>query len=179
VAELFGRPDVVDGQRCSRRKLAEQLVAIVAQVGFLSTAARVCGLPPSLVCEWVARGLGRDPDRPSTPLYAEFADTVEQALGEFEVTRLQAINRAALGKPATWRAAAWQLERAFPLRYGRRRFVEAARMVAAKAVEELLGAAVDIVERSARSERRDAELANLIAVADGIVGRIRGRPVGE
>ena len=49
-------------------------------------------------------------------------------------------------------------------------------MVAAKAVEELLGAAVDIVERSARSERRDAELANLIAVADGIVGRSASAP---
>src|SRR5262245_6172813 len=171
-------------RRCGRPsrltpELAERLAVTVAHVGFLSTAARVCGLPPSLVCEWVARGLGRDPDRPSKPVYAEFADAVECALGEFEVSCLEAINRAALGKPATWRAAAWQLERAFPLRYGRRRFVEAARMVAAKAVEELLGAAVDVVERSVPPERRDAELVNLTAVADGIVGGIRERPLGE
>ena len=154
-------------------------MAIVAQVGFLSTAARVCGVPPSLVCEWVARGLGCDPDRPSKPVYAEFADAVGRALGEFEVSCLEAINRAAVGKPATWRAAAWQLERAFPLRYGRRRFVEAARMVAAKAVEELLGAAVDVIERSVPPERRDAELANLIAVAGEIAGGLRDRPAGD
>jgi len=79
----------------------------------------------------------------------------------------------------TWRAAAWQLERAFPLRYGRRRFVEAARTLAAKSVETLLGAAVDLVERSVPRERRDAELANLIAVADEILCGVRDRPVGD
>jgi hypothetical protein len=119
--------------------LQHRLVAIVRQVGFLSTAARCCGVPPSLVCEWVARGEGRDPDRPAAPVYAEFAGAVQRALGEFELSCLEAINRAALGKPATWRAAAWQLERTFPLRYGRRRFVEAARMVATKAIEASRG----------------------------------------
>jgi hypothetical protein len=41
------------------------------------------------------------------------------------------------------------------------------------------GAAVDLVGRSVLPERREAELANLIAVADEIVGGIRDRPVGE
>jgi hypothetical protein len=45
-------------------------------------------------------------------------------------------------------------------------------MVAAKAIEELLGAAVDLVERSVPPERRDAEIANLTAVAEEIVGGI-------
>jgi hypothetical protein len=52
-------------------------------------------------------------------------------------------------------------------------------MVAAKAIEKLLGAAVDIVGRSARPEQRDGELANLTAVADGIIAGIRGRPLGH
>jgi hypothetical protein len=69
-------------------ELEDQLVATVRQVGFLSTAARSCGVPPSLVCEWVARGLGRDPDSPPTKRFAEFADGVERARGQFELERL-------------------------------------------------------------------------------------------
>lgn len=153
--------------------MAERLVAIVGHVGFLSPAARVCGLPPSLVCEWVARGQGRDPDRPSTPAYAEFADAIQRAQAEFEMQCLLGINAAAKAKPENWRASAWLLERAFPLRYGRPRFVMAARAMAAQAVEALLGAAVAIVKRSARPELRAAELANLTAVANEIVGGIR------
>jgi len=51
-------------------------------------------------------------------------------------------------------------------------------MVAAKAIEELLGAAFDLVERSVPPRRRDAELANLTAVAEEIRGSIRARPCG-
>lgn len=47
------------------------------------------------------------------------------------------------------------------------------------AVEALLGATVDLVQRSVRPERREAELANLVAVADEVVGGIRGRPWGD
>jgi hypothetical protein len=148
----------------------------VRKIGFINTAARCSGIAPSVCHEWLARGLGRNPSRRPTPQYAEFADAMQKALGEFEVSCLEAINRAALGKPSTWRAAAWSLERAFPLRYGRPRFVLAARTMATQAVEALLGAAVDIVERSARPERREAELANLLAAADEIVGGMQGYP---
>jgi hypothetical protein len=86
---------------------------------------------------------------------------------------LLGINAAAKAKPENWRASAWLLERLFPLRYGRPRFILAARTMAAQAVEALLGAAVEIVERSARPERREAEVENLLAVADEIVGTIR------
>jgi hypothetical protein len=146
----------------------------VRQVGFLSTAARCCGLPPSLVCEWVARGLGRDPDRPPTRPFAEFADVIERARAEFEMECLLRISAAAKAKPENWRGSAWLLERAFPLRYGRPRFVLAARTMAAQAVEALLDAAVDVVERSVRPERRETEVAHLIAVADEIVGGMQG-----
>jgi hypothetical protein len=47
--------------------------------------------------------------------------------------------------------------------------------MAAQAVEALLGAAIEIVERSVPLERRDAEVANLTAVADEIAGGICGR----
>jgi hypothetical protein len=95
-------------------ELQDRLVALVRQVGFLSAAARCCGLPPSLVCEWVARGQGRDPDRPATPMYAELADAIQRAQAEFEVQCLLRINAAAKAKPENWKASAWLLERAFP-----------------------------------------------------------------
>jgi hypothetical protein len=136
-------------------------------------------LPPSLVYEWLARGRGRDPDRLPTSQFAEFADAVEQARAEFEVAMLEGINHAALGSPKHWRAAAWMLERAFPLRWGHPRFVEAARTMAAKAVEELLGAAVAVVRRSVRPEHREMELENLLAAADEIVGRIHDGTIGD
>jgi hypothetical protein len=151
----------------------------VRKVGFLSTAARCCGVPPSIVCEWVARGAGRDPARPATRAYAEFADAVEKARGDFEVARLAAINDAALEQPQHWRAAAWQLARFAPERYGNRRFGEVVRATAAKAVEALLGAAVDVVARSVPPERRETELANLLAVAEQLVADVRGQPVAR
>jgi hypothetical protein len=157
-------------------ELQHRLVATVRKVGFLSTAVRVCGVPPSLVCEWVARGFGRDPDRPPTRRFAEFADAVTQARAQFELAMLEGINRAALGSPKHWRAGARMLERAFPLRYGHPRFVEAARMKAIRAVESLLGAAVDVVERSVRPECRETEVGHLIAVADEIVRGMQGHP---
>jgi hypothetical protein len=89
------------------------------------------------------------------------------------------ISAAAKAKPENWRASAWLLERAFPLRYGRPQFVMAARSMAVQAVEALLGAAVDVVQRSVRPEHREAELANLLSTADEIVGGIRGRPWGD
>ncbi len=51
--------------------------------------------------------------------------------------------------------------------------------MAVQAVEALLDAAVDVVQRSVRPERREAELANLLAIADEIVGGLRDRPLGE
>lgn len=148
-------------------------MANVAQVGFLSTAARCCGIRPAVCCEWVARGLGRDPDRPPTRLFAEFADAVERARGEFELARLQTINEAA-GKPAHWRAAAWQLERFAPERYGRRRFVDVSGMVPLVEVRALLVAVVSLVDRYVPEERRESELDNLIAAAEQIAGGALG-----
>ena len=109
-------------------ELAERLAAAVSQVGCLSTAARSCGVPRSLVCEWVSRGLGLDPDRRPTALFAEFADAVERARGEFEIERIR-LTTAAARAPSNWRANAWLLERWDPARYGRRRLVDTSGMV--------------------------------------------------
>lgn len=144
-------------------------MATVSQVGFLSTAARCCGVPPAVCCEWVARGSGRDPDRPPTPLYADFADAVEMARGKFEADLLEAINEAAT-KPSNWRAAAWLLERFAPERYSLRQ-VNASGMVAIAEVQALLGAVVDLVERWVPEDRQEGEVENLIVLAEQVAAR--------
>jgi hypothetical protein len=145
-------------------------VSTVREVGSVSLAARLHGLHPGVVNEWVARGDGCDRDRPWTALYAEFATDVHRAQAGFEIELLDLITAAAKAKPENWRAAAWQLEQFAPERYGGRRFVNMARAMTAQAVEALLGAAVDLVQRSVRPERHEAEVENMLAAAAQIVG---------
>ena len=73
--------------------------------------------------------------------------------------------------PAHWRAAAWQLERWDPARYGRRRRVELSGMVPLTEVKALLVAVVELVERWVPEHRREAELSDLIAVAEEVAAR--------
>jgi hypothetical protein len=54
-------------------------------------AAVLAGIDESTVLEWLARGDGRDPDRPQTPLYASFADAVKRAWIADEQRRIQKI----------------------------------------------------------------------------------------
>ena len=157
--------------------MQDRLVATVRDVGSVSLAARLCGLHPGVVNEWVARGDGHDGDRPRTPLYAEFATDVHRAQAEFEIERLGLITAAAKAKPENWRAAAWQLERWDPARYGRRRRIEVSGMVPITEVQALVVAVVDALERWVPQHRREVELADLIAVAQQVAGGVL-RPPG-
>jgi hypothetical protein len=135
-------------------------------------------VPRSLVCEWVARGLGHDPNRPPTPLFAEFADSIEHARGTFEIERLRRITLAARA-PKNWRANAWMLERWDPARYGRRRRIEMSGMVPIAEVRALLNAVLDAMERWVPEPCRETELANLIAMAQQIAGGTLGASGGS
>jgi hypothetical protein len=118
----------------------------------------------------VGRGQNRDPDRPSTAAYAEFADAIKRAQAEFEVQCLLRISAAAKANPKHWRASAWLLERLSPERYGGRRFAAVARRIAAEKVEALLVAAIEALEHWVPPSQRRSEVANLIARAERIVG---------
>jgi hypothetical protein len=85
--------------------LSAQIVALVRDVGALATAARCAGVPVRVAREWFARGLGQDPDRPCTPLFAAFAHGVEKSRGEFVARRIRRIEQAA--EEGTWTADAW------------------------------------------------------------------------
>jgi hypothetical protein len=60
IRRLGGRPTTLTPE------LSAQIVALVGDVGALATAARCAGVPVRVAREWLARGLGNDPDRRPT-----------------------------------------------------------------------------------------------------------------
>lgn len=86
------------------------LLAAVKAGCRLPVAARLAGVSPKTVNEWVRRGRGHD-GRPAIEPYVGFIRAVEQAEAEAEVAAMAAIRKA---MPGDWRAAAWFLERTHP-----------------------------------------------------------------
>jgi transposase len=152
-------------------KLAKKLARLVREMGRVEPAARVCGIPPPTVQEWIARGENRHSQgRPPTRAYAAFAAAIEKALGEWEQDRLRNIRAAGKAKPELWAADGWQLERRWPDRYGRRTAVEHTGTITVMEVRGLLLAMSGVLERYVPVERREAELANLLAEARELGG---------
>ena len=158
-----GRPPLLTPE------LGAQIVALVGEVGALATAARCAGVPVRVAREWLARGLGNDPDRPCTPLFADFAHAVERARGEFVARRIRRIERAA--EDGTWTADAWAVERIDPDTWGRRDRVDVQQHVPLAEVRGLLEAVVMLIERYVPPAKQDAEIADLIAVTQQIAAR--------
>jgi hypothetical protein len=181
-----GEPDVASEQPVSVPRtrigrpprltpvLAKHLVAAVRRMGWLSPAARACGVPENVVAEWVSRGRGTHPTRPATSPYAHFAQAIEKAQADWEASKLALIDAAAQTKVDCWTAAAWQLERHAPERYGRRDRLDVGGSVTVVEVRALLMAVVQLVERYVPPERREAELADLATVAGELAGAAAG-----
>jgi hypothetical protein len=157
VRRLGGRPTTLTPE------LSAQIVALVREVGALATAARCAGVPVSVAREWLSRGLGNDSNRPQTGLYASFADGVEKARGEFVARRIRRIEHAAEG--GTWTADAWAVERVDPDTWGRKDRVDVSATITVAEVRGLLLAVIGVLERYVPVERRETELANLLAEA--------------
>ena len=151
-------------------RLAKALVKLIAQTGRIEPAARRCEIPPTTVTDWIARGQGRHVTRGANRLYAEFAGSVEKALGQYECDQLAGIQAAGAAKPENWTARAWSLERWDPARYGRRTSVDVSGSITVTEVHGLLVAMIGILERYVPSERREAEFANLLAEARELGG---------
>ena len=155
-----GEPDLASGRQRSPRfpsrpqarigrpprltpLLAKQLVAAVGRMGWLSPAARACGVPENVVAEWVSRGRGTHPTRPATRAYADFAHAIERAQADWEASKLALIDTAARTKVECWTAAAWALERHAPERYGRRDHVDVSGTLTVVEMRAFLVAVVD------------------------------------
>jgi hypothetical protein len=137
-------------------------------VGALTTAASCVGVPVSVAREWLARGLGNDPDRPRTALYAAFADGIEKARGDFVARRIRRIERVAEG--GTWTADAWAVERIDPDTWGRKDRLDVSGTITVMEVRGLLLAMIGVLERYVPPERRETEFANLLAEARELGG---------
>jgi hypothetical protein len=98
------------------REVQETICAAVEEGVSFETACEVADVAAATGWEWLARGMGRDPDRPSSPEFAEFAEALTRARARAEMREVQLIVKHA---ETDWRAAAWMLERRAPERYGR------------------------------------------------------------
>lgn len=96
----------------------QRIVEAVRAGAYLEDAAAYCGLPVSTVTEWMARGHGRDPDRPQTKQYAAFAAAVDEARAAARLEHVLIIRQAA--RAGQWQASAWFLERTAPKLWGRK-----------------------------------------------------------
>jgi hypothetical protein len=94
----------------------ETICGAVERGATFETACEANRIAASTGWEWLSRGMGRDPDRPSTPEFAEFAEALTRARAKAEQREVELILKAA---EDDWRAAAWMLERRNPARYGR------------------------------------------------------------
>jgi hypothetical protein len=73
-------------------------------------------------------------------------------------------------RPEHWTAAAWSLERFDPEHYGRRNRVDVSATITVAEVRGLLLAMIGVLERYVPVERRETELANLLAEARELGG---------
>ena len=125
--------------------LQERIVAAVRAGNAFGPACEAAGVSAWTGYEWVRRGRGDDPDRPTTPLYAAFADAVRQAETADELETIARLKRhgerrlledsvTVLPNGTTitvrrWsvpdvRPDMWRLERKYPNRWGRQRRLE-------------------------------------------------------
>lgn len=96
------------------REVHETIVKHLKAGAFKVHAAKAAGVSVRAVEEWVKRGQAGEKK------YAAFAAEVERLQAE-DAIRNQAVISAAALKPIAgdWKAAAWSLERKYPLLYGR------------------------------------------------------------
>ena len=87
----------------------------------LTAAARLAGISPRTVTEWLARGRGDD-DRPQTEEFVQFLAEFEAAQARFVMNRVNLIKQAGLDEKH-WTANAWLLERMFPEDFAKRQAV--------------------------------------------------------
>ncbi len=95
-------------------EIIERILQAVRTGSAVEAAALYAGVPRQTFFDWLKKG--RQGGRAYKP-YRDLALRLDEALGVFDVNANAIIAKAAHDQ---WQAAAWQLERKFPERYGRR-----------------------------------------------------------
>jgi hypothetical protein len=65
--------------------LQARIVALIKGGNFPTTSAAACGVSERVFLEWIARGEGRDPDRPAIEPFVGFAQAIGEARAHAEV----------------------------------------------------------------------------------------------
>jgi hypothetical protein len=119
VAAILVVISMADGRPGRRSQctpeLTEKFCEVIRAGNYMETAARVCGVPEDLVRVWMHRG-----GKQASGKFHDFANAVGQALAESEMGMVQIIQGQA---KASWKAAAWYLERRFSERWGKKESV--------------------------------------------------------
>jgi hypothetical protein len=89
----------------------KRLLDAIATGAHLETACTSVGICYQTMREWIARGEGRDPERPKAREFAEFAEEIQQALAKAELRLVELVSQSAFDDP---RQANWILERRYP-----------------------------------------------------------------
>ena len=100
------------------KAIADAVVTAVKSGAPLEVAAQAVGVPPSTFWEWMARGEGRS-DRPSSPVYADFAERIRRAEAEIHILTIGTIRTAAVQR-GSWEAARAWLRMRWPKHYAER-----------------------------------------------------------
>jgi hypothetical protein len=155
--------------------LQAAIVQAVSQGVPFTQAAWVAGIADATALEWLQRGEGSHPTRPSTARFAAFAEAMKKAEAQDEARRVERINQAAQGGTIThektitkangdvirevsrampqWQADAWHLERKYPERWGRKDHLDLTvniQALAKKVAEELGVTAEELLAEAAQ-----------------------------
>lgn len=96
----------------------EQILEYLEEGNTRPNAARLVGLHPDTVTDWVHKG-NKDPEK--YPEYAWYAEEEARIKAWVQHTMVgEIIATAKSGRPNTWQAAAWYLERSDPENWARR-----------------------------------------------------------
>lgn len=109
-------------------QVQQQIVQHLKVGAYLETAAEAVGIHRTTLFRWIQKG-----EEAARGRYRDFYVAVAQAQSEFEIRNQVTILKAA---QTEWRAAAWNLERRFPERYGAQ-FNAGMRMASEQLVEHL------------------------------------------
>jgi transposase len=101
-------------------KIQKIILDALEDGNYLYIAARLAGVAPDTLHEWIGRGRGTRKGV-APPSLVEFVEQIDLALARWEAKTVKKVHEVAQsGQPNTWQAAMTMLERKSPDRWGKR-----------------------------------------------------------
>lgn len=114
IADLYSPPAVGRPSDIGSSSTVQQFLEAIGEGNYVETAAKLAGLSKQVVYNWIKRGhAGESP-------FDAFVDALEKAEARAEAHLVRLQRKAAEAGPQYWPAAATQLERRHPDRWGKR-----------------------------------------------------------